>query len=494
MADEMEQIEARLAAYVDGTLPVEQRAEIEAYLKANPTHGTLIAELKSIKSAVMALPKEKAPAEILDTLQSHLERHTLLEGVEESVGSSRIRRWPQVGALAAVLLLTAGLGILVYQVLPQKKGPSPELALLPESTQQVTADDSPAAMQGLGGGVNLNDATNNTSNNMSNGATDARKADNESNGLPPTADAARRRDMAARQAPGQQMYQNQFGAVNEQQSNQSLAGAQAPMVGAAQSPEMRSLAAAYPAAKAKAASTEPAPLNGPVRVLTITTDDPVITQNLMASYFAQAQLPTERMEKGQLAALTEAEGPKDSTDTILLPTDALHDLQTSAFDRNAPMEASPPTGGLLLRNLSAEKLSEIETAVKAQRPTRQHAQLSKLGVTNAVVANGPAVAAAPTATPAAAPTTASASQPAPTTMPLLNLPPTAMAFKAEAAVPPTTHPLVEPTTMPDVVAGLISPGVAPASNLVILVVPAPASTQPTTLPATQPTTEPAMVP
>ena len=34
MADEMEQIEARLAAYVDGTLPVDQRAEIEAYLQA----------------------------------------------------------------------------------------------------------------------------------------------------------------------------------------------------------------------------------------------------------------------------------------------------------------------------------------------------------------------------------------------------------------------------------------------------------------------------
>src|SRR5205085_1524673 len=87
-----------------------------------PAHRALLEELKRTKSMMMSLPREQAPADLAETLQGHLERSVLLDGVgtnELEYASLKINRWPQMMGVAAVLALAVGLGVLVYVVLPQ---------------------------------------------------------------------------------------------------------------------------------------------------------------------------------------------------------------------------------------------------------------------------------------------------------------------------------------------------------------------------------------
>src|SRR3954471_12178759 len=123
MAQNQEQIEARLAAYIDGELNAAERAEIEKHLAGNPQHKLLIDELTAQRDLLTAVPREKAPPEILETIQQQLERSVLLGSGEDATSDTgmRINRWPHRGAIAAVILLTSGLGFLVYKVLPSNK-------------------------------------------------------------------------------------------------------------------------------------------------------------------------------------------------------------------------------------------------------------------------------------------------------------------------------------------------------------------------------------
>lgn len=136
MSNESEQIEARLAAYIDGLLPDDQRAEIERYLTANPSHRALIEDLRRQSKLVSSLPRAKAPAEVMDHLQSHLERNELLQDVEQAATSMRINRSPQILAIAAVALLAVGLAVLVVQILPSPNQPR-QVVLAPTTPPQL---------------------------------------------------------------------------------------------------------------------------------------------------------------------------------------------------------------------------------------------------------------------------------------------------------------------------------------------------------------------
>ena len=63
-----ENIEAKLAAYVDGELDAADRAEIEQHLAANPQHRKLIEELREARQCLRELPREQAPPEIAEML------------------------------------------------------------------------------------------------------------------------------------------------------------------------------------------------------------------------------------------------------------------------------------------------------------------------------------------------------------------------------------------------------------------------------------------
>ncbi len=121
MSTNTENIEARLCAFVEGDLDEQGRAEIEKHLETHPAHRALLQELKRTKVMMMSLPHEQAPVDLAETLQGHLERSVLLDGVgtDHLETTLRINRWPQLMGVAAVVLLALGLGVLVYVVLPQ---------------------------------------------------------------------------------------------------------------------------------------------------------------------------------------------------------------------------------------------------------------------------------------------------------------------------------------------------------------------------------------
>lgn len=119
MAETKENIEAKLAEYLEGTLDAAGRAEIEQHLRNNPEHRKLMVDLHEAKSVMRSLPRERAPADLTETLQGQLERTALLgDGLGDGAGSLRLNRWPQMFAAAAIVLLAVGLGLVVYIVLP----------------------------------------------------------------------------------------------------------------------------------------------------------------------------------------------------------------------------------------------------------------------------------------------------------------------------------------------------------------------------------------
>lgn len=130
MESSKENIEAQLCAYIEGELSDEQRAQIERHLDANPRHRALIADLMRHRMDLASLPRAKAPAELNEALCGQLERSALLDSAAEDDTEVvlRINRWPQYAAVAAVILLAVGLGIVVYSVLPGPGG-RPSIAI-----------------------------------------------------------------------------------------------------------------------------------------------------------------------------------------------------------------------------------------------------------------------------------------------------------------------------------------------------------------------------
>src|SRR5215831_8799924 len=122
MDDQTEQIEAKLAAYVDGELHGAELQEIEQHLAANPSHRALIDDLMAQKRMLRQLPREASPSDLTENLQGHLEREALLsEGdAGESAVIFQINRRPQLLAAAAIILMTIGLAIVVYSTLPSR--------------------------------------------------------------------------------------------------------------------------------------------------------------------------------------------------------------------------------------------------------------------------------------------------------------------------------------------------------------------------------------
>jgi hypothetical protein len=120
MAENVENIEARLCAYVEDELNEAEREEIERHLAANPAHGALLQDMIRHRVRLRQLPREAAPRDLMEGLQSQLERDSLLGGESLNLSSyrSRLNRWPQMLSAAAIVLLAVGLGVIVYSFLP----------------------------------------------------------------------------------------------------------------------------------------------------------------------------------------------------------------------------------------------------------------------------------------------------------------------------------------------------------------------------------------
>jgi hypothetical protein len=117
MPEEIENIEARLCAYIDGELDEAARQDIERHLESNPQHRRLMLEMAKARQLLQDLPRVPAPPEIEEAIHSHMERSILLDDSATASAPLRISRWPQIVATAAIILLAAGLAIIVWLVI-----------------------------------------------------------------------------------------------------------------------------------------------------------------------------------------------------------------------------------------------------------------------------------------------------------------------------------------------------------------------------------------
>jgi hypothetical protein len=145
----MENVEAMLCAYIEGDLDAAGRAEIEKHLQNHPQHRRLIAELIATRDLVRELPRVAAPVDVGEGLRGQVERSILLDDAEPvaAAGSPHRFEWSQTFAVAAVFLLTLGLGIVVYRtVMPTFRAPNYTVVSREQARQQLDAvKDAPSA-------------------------------------------------------------------------------------------------------------------------------------------------------------------------------------------------------------------------------------------------------------------------------------------------------------------------------------------------------------
>jgi hypothetical protein len=123
--DPKEATEAKLCAYLEGELSPTERVEIEQHLAANPQHRQLLVDLAKTRDWMRSIPRETSPVDLGEVFQSHVERAMLLDDSADQSSGMSLNRWPQYVLVAAITVLTLGLGAVLVAILksPQQNGP-----------------------------------------------------------------------------------------------------------------------------------------------------------------------------------------------------------------------------------------------------------------------------------------------------------------------------------------------------------------------------------
>jgi len=133
-----EELEQRLAEYVDGSLAPAEEAAVEEQLAADPELAERLADLKRLLPIVHALPEEQPPAELTENIFRATTRRR---------GLSRLFRWESFNrmftpaAAVATVLLVAIIGLAVFSMHRLTGRNESEQAFL--LTKQESAEDLP---------------------------------------------------------------------------------------------------------------------------------------------------------------------------------------------------------------------------------------------------------------------------------------------------------------------------------------------------------------
>ncbi|MDP6545436.1 MAG: hypothetical protein QGH60_15735 [Phycisphaerae bacterium] len=121
MSEDRDKIEELLSAYIDGEATPEQSRSIEQAVARDPELALELHELTATKRLVTDLSKERAPRGFVRKVMARAERKHLL-GDHQAGGAFSAARWITL-AVAAVVLLTAGVGIIAINMLGTGQGP-----------------------------------------------------------------------------------------------------------------------------------------------------------------------------------------------------------------------------------------------------------------------------------------------------------------------------------------------------------------------------------
>jgi hypothetical protein len=158
MSEDRDNIRELLSAYIDGETTPEQSRSVEQETARDPALALELHELTAAKRLVMGLERQRAPRGFVRKVMSTAERKHLL-GDQQAGGAFSAARWITM-AVAAMVLLTAGLGIFVISTLDQERGtPEDDIALVDGSSNDLdggSLHDKPAGRNeivvGKGGG------------------------------------------------------------------------------------------------------------------------------------------------------------------------------------------------------------------------------------------------------------------------------------------------------------------------------------------------------
>ncbi|MBL7222059.1 MAG: hypothetical protein ISS69_18265 [Phycisphaerae bacterium] len=123
MSEDRDKIRDILSAYIDGEVTQEQARSVEQAVAEDPELALELHELTAARRLVMGLPRQRAPRGFVRRVMARAERKHLL-GDQQAGGAFGAARWITL-AVAAVVLLTAGVGIIAISMLGTGQGPSP---------------------------------------------------------------------------------------------------------------------------------------------------------------------------------------------------------------------------------------------------------------------------------------------------------------------------------------------------------------------------------
>jgi anti-sigma factor RsiW len=142
MSNDREDLEARIAAYIDGELPPAEAARLEVFLaNTDPKLAEQVIGMIGDRHQLRALPKARAPEDLAARIVEQVERATLLNNVEHFNTHHR-PWWQSRAALAAGLLLV--LGGFSYFILEALHPANPAWQAALETTQHPVAAVPPS--------------------------------------------------------------------------------------------------------------------------------------------------------------------------------------------------------------------------------------------------------------------------------------------------------------------------------------------------------------
>jgi hypothetical protein len=359
-----ESTEMLLTDYLEGRLDPARQKEIDAYLERHPRERQVIEQLRSQRDLLGELPKDQAPPEIYEAVSGQIERSVLLSSLSEiaSEKTGAMRSRPARLALAAVVLLSMGLGVVIYIIVSPPAG----------NPGTVGAGGGPIAMNSPAGQVS---------------SPAPRPAGDDTSRVPaPLASVP-----APLAAPGDQaspVSPLSAAPVQAEAQRSNTAGASAvdavPLPSAsvratpavrrslksgqthpALTPEMA--AKASPDAKvspdAKASPEQAGEL--PVFQLSLRSSNPLATQGRIEQFLhaggwsfsaSPALTPTDPDTK---ASVTAGEKPTDANDSVLLPSAA----DGAAAGGTTPTSPTPAVTSRLLIRVEGDQLDALKSAL-----------------------------------------------------------------------------------------------------------------------------------
>ena len=140
MNDIPEELQQRIAAYLDGQLPPAEAARLEVYLaNTDPALVNMVVGMLADKVQVRALPKSKAPIDLAQRIMESVERSSLLKDVEHLSGTRRAW-WQSRAAIAAGLaIVLGGFSYLVITSVVRQRPPEFAAGGAPQSVPSAPA-------------------------------------------------------------------------------------------------------------------------------------------------------------------------------------------------------------------------------------------------------------------------------------------------------------------------------------------------------------------